>query len=304
MIKKPSVSICIITYNHVKFIEKSIKSVLSQKTNFDWELIIADDFSKDGTREILFKYKKLHPNKINLIIRDKNIGPNKNFEELILSAKNDYIAYLEGDDYWHDKSKIENQVSYMQKNPECAMSFTSAVVNNLKTNNKNYRNRYDINKKFTFKKVLFLGGGFYPSSSMVYKTKLMQNNIKFISSHSTGDYSLAIIASYFGTINYLNFCSTTYNVHNKSMTNSDYDKTYILKKYYNDMILNIKFAHNCYLKFKLTNSMKKKLEFREKYLFVRRIYLKIGFIESLKRINLILGSPYYLLRFFLATIKK
>ena len=68
----------------------------------------------------------------------------------------------------------------MQKNPECAMSFTSAVVNNLKTNTEKYRNKYKINKKFTFKKVLFLGGGFYPSSSLVYKTKLMQNNIKFI----------------------------------------------------------------------------------------------------------------------------
>ena len=304
MIKNPSVSICIITYNHVRFIEKSIKSVLLQKTDFDWELIIADDFSNDGTREILYKYKKEHPNKINLIIRDKHVGPCKNFEELILSAKNDYIAYLEGDDYWHDKLKIQNQVSFMQKSPECAMSFTSAIVNNLKTKTKKYRNRYNVNKKFTFKKVLFLGGGFYPSSSLVYKTKLMQNNIKFISSHSTGDYSLALVASHYGTINYLNFCSTTYNVHDKSMTNSDYDKAYILKKYYNDMNLNIKFAHKCYQKFKLTNSMKKKLEFREKYLFVRRIYLKIGFIESLKKINLIIDSPYYLFRFFLATIKK
>ena len=81
---------------------------------------------------------------------------------------------------------------------------------------------------------------------------------------------MALIASFYGKIQFLNFNSTTYTVHNKSLTNSNYDKNYILSKYYNDMIKNLKFVKICFKKFNLKDSVVKKLEFREKYLYVRR----------------------------------
>lgn len=107
-------SVCLITYNHVKYIEKAIEGVLEQKTNFKFELVIADDFSSDGTREILFDYKKRYPELITLILQEKNVGPAKNWMDLVTYPKSKYIAYFEGDDYWTDEYKLQKQVAFLE----------------------------------------------------------------------------------------------------------------------------------------------------------------------------------------------
>jgi glycosyltransferase involved in cell wall biosynthesis len=116
MIDKPILSVCLITYNHKKFIAQSIESVLNQKINFVFELIIADDFSTDGTTEIVQKYAHDYPNVIRQLSRTKNIGPAENFIELLASATGKYIAYIEGDDYWSDPLKLQKQVDFLEAN--------------------------------------------------------------------------------------------------------------------------------------------------------------------------------------------
>jgi len=68
---EPLVSVCLITYNHANYIREAIDSVLMQKVNFAWEFIIADDFSTDGTREIVLNYKEKYPEFIKLILQEK-----------------------------------------------------------------------------------------------------------------------------------------------------------------------------------------------------------------------------------------
>ncbi len=72
---EPLLSVCLITYNHVNYVSQAIEGVLMQQVNFNWELVIADDFSRDGTREIILKYKEKYPEFIKLIFQDKNVGP-------------------------------------------------------------------------------------------------------------------------------------------------------------------------------------------------------------------------------------
>ena len=120
--RTPLLSVCLITYNHVKYIRAAIDSVLMQKVDFPWELIIADDFSTDGTREIVLEYKEKYPDFIKLILQEKNVGGAKNFMDLMSAPKSKYIAYIEGDDYWTDDLKLKKQTSLMLENPGCAIS--------------------------------------------------------------------------------------------------------------------------------------------------------------------------------------
>lgn len=121
--KQPLLSVCLITYNHAPYIRQAIEGVLMQQTTFPIELIIADDCSTDGTREILVEYGARHPKLIKLILQNKNIGAARNWLELVHSPKSKYTAYFEGDDCWIDPLKLQKQVDFLESNPEFNFTF-------------------------------------------------------------------------------------------------------------------------------------------------------------------------------------
>lgn len=117
--KKPKLSVILITYNHEKYIEKALDSVLSQETDFPFEIVVGEDCSTDDTKNIVKKYVSKYPEKIRLIDRDKNTGrPTLNVYETTMQCKGEYLAYLEGDDYWTDTRKLQKQVDFLETHPE------------------------------------------------------------------------------------------------------------------------------------------------------------------------------------------
>lgn len=118
---KEFLSIAMLTYNHEKFISEAIESVLFQKTNFSYKIVIAEDFSTDKTRDIVISYQKKYPDKIRLLLQDKNVGANENNKILFNNLKGKYIAALEGDDYWTDPLKLQKQVDFLEENQEYGM---------------------------------------------------------------------------------------------------------------------------------------------------------------------------------------
>ena len=123
---KKMISIAIITYQHVNYIEQTIKSVLEQETSYDYEIVIADDCSSDGTREELQKYKEMYPDKIRLLLNDVNLGMVKNEAALLSACEGKYIAYLDGDDYWTDSHKLQLQVDFLENNNEYSSCYSNA----------------------------------------------------------------------------------------------------------------------------------------------------------------------------------
>lgn len=113
--EKPILSICFITYNHVKYVDQALDSILSQKTKYRYEINILDDCSTDGTQDILNKYKELHPEKINLYFQPINTKA-QHFYEGLKCCQAKYICTLEGDDYWCDDLKIEKQIDFLEAN--------------------------------------------------------------------------------------------------------------------------------------------------------------------------------------------
>ncbi len=116
MKNSPVVSVCIVTYQHEKFIRDTINSALMQKTNFEFEIVIGEDCSKDNTRKICEEYAEEYTKKINLLPSEKNWGMIPNFIRTLENCKGKYVALCEGDDYWTDPFKLQKQVDFLEKN--------------------------------------------------------------------------------------------------------------------------------------------------------------------------------------------
>ena len=112
------VSIIVPTYNHAQYIRQALDSILEQKTEFPYEILVGDDASSDGTQDILWEYAQRYPDKFRLFLREKNLGASRNVYELLMAANGTYLATCEGDDYWCDEEKLQIQISYLQEHPD------------------------------------------------------------------------------------------------------------------------------------------------------------------------------------------
>lgn len=126
-ISSPQISVIMMTYNHEKYIEQAIKSVLSQQTEYYFELIVGNDKSTDSTASIVQKLAETDE-RISLIDRNENIGLHRNIDDLINRAKGQYVALLEGDDFWTVNDKLQRQVKYLEANPDCGQCFTGGYT--------------------------------------------------------------------------------------------------------------------------------------------------------------------------------
>lgn len=115
------VTIVITTYNQEKYIEETLKSVLNQKTDFEYKVLIADDASGDRTVEIVRKYQLLYPNIVDMYVNETNLGSLKNSNKAFDMVKSQYISFLDGDDYWIGETRLQKQVDFMDANPEYTM---------------------------------------------------------------------------------------------------------------------------------------------------------------------------------------
>jgi glycosyltransferase involved in cell wall biosynthesis len=124
----PKVSIVTITYNHEKYIRETLDCFVKQKTNFGVEIIVADDCSTDKTPKIIEEYAEKHPGKFKPILRKKNVGAIANSLDSLRTAKGEYIALCEGDDYWTDPNKLQLQADFLDKHPDYAICFHPVKV--------------------------------------------------------------------------------------------------------------------------------------------------------------------------------
>ena len=126
----PKVSVCLITYNHEAYIRQCLDSIVNQKTDFDFEVIIGEDKSTDNTAGIVNEYKQLYPNLITVISPIKNQGSWINAKSVFKAARGKYLAYIEGDDYWISNQKLQKQADFLDIHSEFAMCFHRVEIKN------------------------------------------------------------------------------------------------------------------------------------------------------------------------------
>lgn len=128
------VSVICLTYNHEKFIDKTLEGFVNQRTSFKFEVIVHDDASTDNTASIIKKYELKYPDIIKAVYQVENqYQKNKAiFKDILYPLTNGkYLTWCEGDDYWTDYNKLEKQVTIMENNPECCACFCETMIVDL-----------------------------------------------------------------------------------------------------------------------------------------------------------------------------
>jgi glycosyltransferase involved in cell wall biosynthesis len=129
----PLVSVIICTYNREQYLSKAIDSVIEQTINFSIEIIVGDEASTDGTKEILLNYQKKYPELFTLCFHKINQGIGKNWASLMKLVKGKYVALCDDDDYWHYKLKLKKQVDILENDESIGLVHSNYRTENLKT---------------------------------------------------------------------------------------------------------------------------------------------------------------------------
>lgn len=123
-----AVSVLVVTYNHEKFVGQALQSVLSQRLPQPFEILISEDCSTDGTREIVRGFAKTHPHLIRLLLSERNLRSNEVVARGFRAARGRYIAYLDGDDFWTSNDKLRMQITFLDAQPDLTICFHNVQV--------------------------------------------------------------------------------------------------------------------------------------------------------------------------------
>ena len=133
---QPTVSVCVPTYQHVKYINQCLASILNQQIKVPYEIIIGEDESTDGTRAICMHYAEKYPDKIRLFLRSRadvisinGLASGRfNFMECLKAARGEYVALCEGDDYWCDEKKLQQQFNFLNEHKDFSMTVHNSEI--------------------------------------------------------------------------------------------------------------------------------------------------------------------------------
>ncbi|MCV9926870.1 glycosyltransferase [Flavobacterium sp. LS1R49] len=216
------VSVVMITYNHSPYIKQAIESILSQVTDFDFELIISNDNSTDNTDAIIKETLANNPNghKAKYFNNETNLGMMPNSISALNKATGKYIALCEGDDYWCDDQKLSLQVEFLESNPDFSICFHNVYLlsdTELKEDNRKKK----IPEVTTIKDLA--KNNYIHTPSVVYRNNLFKELPKYFSETPVGDYFLHMLNAQFGKIKYMDKIMSVYRVHNTSYWSSKKD---------------------------------------------------------------------------------
>ena len=164
------VSVCVVTYNQEKYIAECLDSLVSQETDFKFEIIVGEDCSTDGTRAIVQQYVDKYPDIVKPVFHEQNVGAVENVKTVYKKARGKYIAHMDGDDMALP-TKLQKQFDTLEANPDCAI-----CVHNMKAIDGDSNPTVEAFKTFKEKKYnlldLYLINPFFIHSSKMFINKI------------------------------------------------------------------------------------------------------------------------------------
>lgn len=293
-------TVLVVTYNQEKYIKKAVDSILNQKVNFDFEVLVGNDNSPDNTENILSAYNKKYNCDLKIYNRKENLGPNKNLSDLMKKAKGKYICILEGDDYWCDDRKLQKQFDFLEKN-ELYIGVAHDCME-VDLDGKNIMKRsHDLNskiKKINFKRVE-KGYLDYQTNTLFFRNIFLNNKndskILYEMDRLVGDRTLALLLTDIGDIYFMEDVMSCYRVNKSKYSITYLEHTIYMLEYLsrlNDFQLknhkiNMKYYMSydiagCYLyrMIKKEKNYKYKYSDLNKYIFFpMRLYIIVNMIK-------------------------
>lgn len=229
MTKRPLVSVCVITYQHVSYIQKCLDSILIQKTDFDFEIILGEDGSIDGTKKICVDYASKYPNKIRLFLRErmdrfffeKKLLPGRyNFVEGLKSAQGRYIALCDGDDFWTDPYKLQKQVDFLENNSNFVLVGHNAdVIDGANIIGGKVKNVKEENINISTSDFLMRNP--YITSMTMFRNIGFDNILNVLINFNIGDWPLFTLLSFNGSCCFFSESVGCYRIHDGNITSKN-----------------------------------------------------------------------------------
>lgn len=221
---KPLLSVCLITYNHESYILEALKGIAIQECEFDFELVIADDCSKDNTIPVIEDFLRTSSIKnYRVIRRQHNLGMQTNWEKANQECQGKYIALLEGDDYWCAPHKLQKQVNFLEANPD--HSFCFHQVYEKEGNNVFLSNLNDATSEKTYTISDLAKGNFIHTPSVVFRKGYFDQLPAWFKDSPVADYVIHMLNAKHGKIKYFPEPMAVYRKHGGGVWSSkSYEK--------------------------------------------------------------------------------
>lgn len=217
------ISVHMISYNHEKFIASAIDSVINQKLNVPFELVISDDCSKDATFQIIKEYESKYPEIISVIERKNNMGSMNNFLDTFKHCRGEYIAICEGDDYWTNEHKLQEQYDLLENNRDVNLCFHAYQEFNETT--KQFTsislNPNALLKHYSTSEVILGDGSMMATCSLFFRREVVENLPDWLNLAPVGDYFIQILGSLNGGALFLNKSYAVYRIGQSSSWSSN-----------------------------------------------------------------------------------
>lgn len=224
------VTVCIVTYNQEQWIRQTIESILTQQTDYPFEIIIGEDYGTDGTRAICQEYADKYDN-ITLLPSPTNFGVTANWIHCIQAGTGKYIMSCAGDDWWHNPNKIQMQVDFMEQHPECCICHTDIDEYNENTGIKKESVKQSngiLPPEGKIQKISLSGRDHISAVTMCIRRSTFEQYVpadEFARRRfPREDWPTILVLSAYGDVRYLPISTATYRIGQESITRtSDYE---------------------------------------------------------------------------------
>ena len=219
MSEKIMVSVMCTAFNHEEYIRQALEGMVSQKTDFDYEILINDDVSSDGTADIIREYAAKYPEKIRAFFPEKNLYSQNidvYYHSFFPNARGKYVAFCEGDDYWCDESKLQRQVDFLEAHPDYSACVHNTELLYCAGNRENEPLiKREGERDVEFEDILPGMNNAWHTSSLVAKTELLKNPPDYYyvaCDYGFGDYPYGIWLRHNGPVRFLDRCMSVYRI--------------------------------------------------------------------------------------------
>jgi len=205
-------SICMPTYNHERFLRQAVESVAAQDTEFSIELIIGEDSSPDGTRDLLLELADEHPGLVKPVLHGSNLGGPGNMRELYAQCTGEFVAILEGDDYWTYPGKVQAQIEILRGDPRIASVFHNVSVIYEDSRRESHPHIAEM-EKHDFDLSDILRSCFIPTCSTMFRRSNFSHIPNWCAEVTMGDWIIHCRNAQHGLTHYIDETWATYRIH-------------------------------------------------------------------------------------------
>lgn len=208
----PVVSVLVLAYNHGAFLADAILGATSQICPFPYEVVVGVDLSDDETAQLALRLATAHPDCVRVCTSSTRMGMWGNLERTLKACRGEFIALLEGDDYWTNPNKLARQVAMLKGDP-CLAVVGHAVLRRDEGTQAEVVSRFQgEQRRFTLRKILGLGY-FVATCSLLYRASALRNYPTWYHELPYADHPLLVHALRSGDLGYDDEIMGVYRIH-------------------------------------------------------------------------------------------